>query len=246
MPKKAKKSPGKRFTSKKKSPYKRSVPFGLLYFRRIVITSVIAALFLTGFFAITQTSAWFFFTTGKEQFIPYDPSDKVAHFEGQTFQVPESEIISYDASQGDEERVLGDADVSNKRIEVDLTNQRVYAFENGSKVYDFLVSTGKWGRTPVGQFITERRVSVQTMKGGNKALGTYYYLPGVKYVQYFGNSQIPWWRGYSFHATYWHNNFGHPMSHGCINMTTADAETLWNWTGTTGVTVLIYGTTPTS
>lgn len=220
-------------------------PIGFFFYKRFVIVSVLAALFLTGIFVLTQTREWFFLTTSKEQFVPYDPSQTVGYFQGRTVQVPQS-LVSYNAEQNNQQNILGDADVSNKRIEVDLSNQRVYAFENGNKVYDFLVSTGLWGRTPTGEFIIERRVPVQSMIGGNRALGTYYNLPGVRFVQFFGNKAVPWWKGFSFHATYWHNNFGHPMSHGCVNMTLADSETLWNWTGQTGVKVVIYGTTPSS
>jgi lipoprotein-anchoring transpeptidase ErfK/SrfK len=220
-------------------------PVGFFFYKRIIIVSMLAALFLTGLFALTQSREWYFFTTGKEQFVSYDPSQSVGFYEGKVIPVPPVSI-AYNVEQEKDTVVLGDADVANKKIEVDLTNQRVYAFENGNKVYDFLISSGKYGRTPTGEFTIERRVPVQSMIGGNKALGTYYNLPGVRYVQYFGNTSIPWWKGFSFHSTYWHNNFGHPMSHGCINMTLADSEALWNWTGQTGVKVVIYGTTPAS
>lgn len=249
MPKKVKKVSKRVSARRKSSPTsspRNTSAHGYLFIRRIVVISAFAAFFLTGLFAMLQSKAWYFFSTGKEQFVEYNSADTVAYYEKETFQVPPAELLTYNAQQGDEPKVLGDADVSNKRIEVDLANQRVYAFENGNKVYDFLVSTGLYGRTPTGEFTIERRVPIQTMKGGNKALGTYYYLPGVKFVQFFGNSSVPWWRGFSFHSTYWHSNFGHPMSHGCVNMTTADAETLWNWTGTTGVKVVIYGTAPAS
>ena len=69
-------------------------------------------------------------------------------------------------------------------------------------------------------------------------------------------------RGFSFHGTYWHSNFGHPMSHGCINMTIDDAKKLYDWAtpvvtnekawstlakdGNVGTKVVIYGETPTS
>jgi lipoprotein-anchoring transpeptidase ErfK/SrfK len=133
--------------------------------------------------------------------------------------------------------VLGDS--AGKRIEVNLGAQHVLAFEGGTKVNELVVSTGLWGRTPTGSFTIQRRVSSQTMAGGNRAIGTYYYLPGVPWVQFFGNAQIPWSRGYSFHGTYWHNNFGHPMSHGCINMKTPDAKWLWDW-APMGTPVNIY------
>jgi len=70
-----------------------------------------------------------------------------------------------------------------KRIEVDLTNQRVYAFEGTEKVMEFVVSTGKWGRTPTGVFKIEYKTRAQKMSGGSKELNTYYYLPNVPYGQ---------------------------------------------------------------
>ncbi len=60
------------------------------------------------------------------------------------------------------------------------------------------------------------------MYGGNRASGDYYYLPDVPYVQYF-------YQGYSFHGTYWHDNFGQPMSRGCVNMRADDARWLFEW-----------------
>ena len=60
------------------------------------------------------------------------------------------------------------------------------------------------------------------MSGRSKELGTYYYLPNVPNNMFFH-------QGYAIHGAYWHNNFGHPMSHGCINMKIADAKTLYDW-----------------
>ena len=53
-------------------------------------------------------------------------------------------------------------------------------------------------------------------------LGYDYYLPNVPYVQYF-------YRDYAIHGTYWHNNFGTPMSHGCVNLTIPDSQWIFNW-----------------
>lgn len=166
-------------------------------------------------------------------------------------------------SQYLDEKPVGVADVlgehtGNRRIEVDLTNQRVYAYEGGNKVYDFLVSTGKWGRTPTGTFRIWGKFKYTKMSGGNKALGTYYYLPNVPFVMFFENDEIPGWRGFSLHGTYWHNNFGTPMSHGCVNMKTEDARTLYYWTSPgvgdknytraseedPGTEIVIYGKAP--
>lgn len=145
-----------------------------------------------------------------------------------------------------------------KRIEVDLTNQRVYAFEGDQKVYDFLVSTGKWGRTPTGTFRIWSKSRYQKMSGGSRALRTYYYLPNVPYIMWFSNNEIAAARGFSLHGTYWHSNFGHPMSHGCVNMKTEDAGILFYWTDPypgdnnvvkatsedLGTEIVIYGVTP--
>lgn len=158
------------------------------------------------------------------------------------------------------QQVLGLATDSQKRIEVDLTHQRVKAFEGDRLVYEFVVSTGKWGWTPTGEFTIWAKVKSQLMKGGSKALHTYYYLPNVPYVMFFYNKDTAKIRGFSFHGTYWHENFGHPMSHGCVNMRTEDAKTLYEWATPVvtnakawstlataenpGTKVVIYGTTP--
>ena len=158
------------------------------------------------------------------------------------------------------QQVLGITTAPNKRIEVDLTRQRVYAYEGSRKVYEFVVSTGLWGRTPTGEFTIWTKVRSQLMKGGDKSIGTYYYLPNVPYVMFFYNDEVEKMRGFSFHGTYWHKNFGHPMSHGCINMVTEDAKTLYEWAtpvvtnpkawstlstpDNAGTRVIIYGEAP--
>lgn len=155
-------------------------------------------------------------------------------------------------------RVLGTANPNDKRIEVDLTHQRVYAYQGNQKVYDFAVSTGKWGRTPTGTFRIWVKLKSTLMSGGSGA--DYYYLPGVPWVQFFYNNEVAKSRGFSLHGTYWHNNFGHPMSHGCVNMRTEDAGTLFAWTNPVfansklwgtyasaedpGTEIVIYGETP--
>ncbi len=157
-------------------------------------------------------------------------------------------------------RVLGVTTANDKRIEVDLTNQQVYAYEGNRQVFNFIVSTGKWGPTPTGTFHIWAKVRSQLMTGGSTTDGTYYYLPNVPYVEFFYNDEVDKSKGFSFHGTYWHNNFGHPMSHGCVNMRTEDAAKLWDWTTPTvadptawstlatatnpGTEVVIYGNPP--
>jgi len=124
--------------------------------------------------------------------------------------------------------ILGDS-TAEKRILVDLSEQKLYAYEGPRKVYEFLVSSGLWGTTPTGEFYIWIKLKSTRMSGGSKELGTYYDLPNVPYTMYFSNSEIPKERGYALHGTYWHNNFGHPMSHGCINLSTEDSKTLYEW-----------------
>lgn len=110
-----------------------------------------------------------------------------------------------------------------KWIEVNLTEQKTYAWEGDQLAAEFLISSGL-PSTPTVQGVFRMRVRTrsQTMSGGDRAAGTYYSLPNVEWVQYF-------YEDYSFHGTYWHNNFGNPMSHGCVNMTNEDAEWLFRW-----------------
>lgn len=129
------------------------------------------------------------------------------------------------------------AEAAPKKVEIDLTNQRLYAFEGNTKVYDFIISSGKpWWPTPVGTFKPWAKIGSQRMVGGSKALGTYYNLPNVPNVVYF-------YRDYAIHGAYWHNNFGYPMSHGCVNVRPSDMAMLYPWIDYS-TQITIYGTTP--
>jgi len=110
-----------------------------------------------------------------------------------------------------------------KWIEVDLSEQRLRAHEGDRVVLDVLVSTGL-PRTPTvtGTFHIWAKLLKTDMVGGNRALGNYYNLKAVPYVMYF-------YKDYGLHGTYWHNDFGRPKSHGCVNMRTKDAKWLFEW-----------------
>lgn len=102
-------------------------------------------------------------------------------------------------------------------IDVDLTNQMVYAYEGNAMVNSFLVSTGTWEHpTVTGQYHVWIKLRYTEM------IGPGYDLPNVPYTMYF-------YKGYGLHGTYWHSNFGTPMSHGCVNLSIPDAEWLYNW-----------------
>ncbi|MCA2000995.1 MAG: L,D-transpeptidase family protein [Chloroflexi bacterium] len=112
-------------------------------------------------------------------------------------------------------------------IDIDLSQQRLYAYEGDALVNSFVVSTGTW-QTPTvtGNFKIWIKVRSQAMSGPG------YYLPDVPYVMYF-------YKDYGIHGAYWHNNFGTPMSHGCVNMTIPDAEWLYNF-ASVGTTVNVH------
>ncbi len=104
-----------------------------------------------------------------------------------------------------------------REIIVDLSDQRVYAYENGILVRNVLVSTGLPATPTVrGSYTIQRKYAAQTMAGPG------YYLPDVPYVLYF-------FAGYALHGTYWHDDFGQPRSHGCVNLPTPEAEWFYNW-----------------
>ena len=119
--------------------------------------------------------------------------------------------------------ILGETSVDeSKWIEVDLSEQRLYMKENGNTVNSFLVSTGKWYPTPTGSYRIWTKLTSTRMQGGSKKLGTYYNLPNVPHTMYY-------YKGYGIHGAYWHNNFGNPMSHGCVNMKPEEAQIVFNW-----------------
>jgi lipoprotein-anchoring transpeptidase ErfK/SrfK len=116
-------------------------------------------------------------------------------------------------------------------IDVNLTQQRLVAYEGDTPVFDTLVSSGTWNHpTVTGQFRVWLRFTSQTMDG--RRLGYNYYLENVPYVMYF-------YQDYALHGTFWHNNFGTPMSHGCVNLPTPAAEWIFNWS-TIGTLVYVH------
>jgi len=119
-----------------------------------------------------------------------------------------------------------------KWIEIDLSEQRLYMKEGDRTVNSFLISSGKWAPTPKGEWRIWIKLRSTRMRGGSKALGTYYDLPNVPYTMYY-------YQGYGIHGAYWHNNFGQPMSHGCVNMRPEEAGIVFNW-ASVGTRVVVH------
>jgi lipoprotein-anchoring transpeptidase ErfK/SrfK len=118
-----------------------------------------------------------------------------------------------------------------KSILTDLSRQTTFAFKDGQLQFFSLASTGKYPMpTPTGEFKIYNKTRRQVMDGPG------YYLPNVQWVMFYNGD-------YSLHGTYWHNNFGHPMSHGCSNLSNASAERFYNFADV-GTPVTIIGETP--
>jgi lipoprotein-anchoring transpeptidase ErfK/SrfK len=102
-------------------------------------------------------------------------------------------------------------------VDVDLSSQTAHALSGDDLVKSFVVSTGTWMHpTVTGTFKVYVKYRYANMSGPG------YFLPNVPYVMYF-------YKDYGLHGTYWHHNFGTPMSHGCINFKTDDAAWLFNF-----------------
>jgi lipoprotein-anchoring transpeptidase ErfK/SrfK len=109
-----------------------------------------------------------------------------------------------------------------KEIVVVLSEQRLYAWNDGHLDKTYLISSGSTFPTHLGTFAVYNKIVSHTMAGAD------YNLPGVPHSMYYDGLR-------ALHGAYWHNNFGNPMSHGCINEPLPEAEWLYNWTpmGTT-------------
>jgi hypothetical protein len=111
-----------------------------------------------------------------------------------------------------------------KRIEIHLNRQLLLAYEWNVLVYAARVATGQKNyESPIGQFRTFHKRPTYHMTGGADEF-LVFDLPGVPWDSYITDS------GVALHGTYWHNDFGHPHSHGCINMTPEDAKWIYRWT----------------
>ncbi len=120
-----------------------------------------------------------------------------------------------------------------KRIVVDLDAQRLFAYQGDDIVLETKVSTGLATlkstngiptKTPTGTFRIYLKTPHRHMGDGRLTSDIHAYeLPGVPWVSFFHKT------GVAFHGTYWHDNFGRPMSHGCVNMRTDEALWLYRW-----------------
>ena len=145
---------------------------------------------------------------------------------GQTIIIPDSGSISDLGIVSPLIAGPGATITTGKQIIVDLSDSRIYAYEDGRLVHSVLASMGLPATPTVrGEFKVQRKYESQLMSGPG------YYLPNVQWIMYF-------YAGYAIHGAYWHNNWGQPMSHGCVNLPNEEALWFYEWTPT-GTPVLV-------
>lgn len=138
-------------------------------------------------------------------------------YAGQSLTIPVSNATAGSSTTDVPGEIPAPTITTGKQIVVDLSDQMTYAFDNGQLVRSVLSSTGLPATpTVLGDYRIYVKYAAQTMSGPG------YYLTDVPYVMYF-------YQGYALHGTYWHNNFGNPMSHGCVNLPTPEAEWFYSF-----------------
>ena len=160
----------------------------------------------------------------------FDENAATAIFNSQIIDYPKTSLAyAYSQSIVDSNSntaVLGTttSDGQEKWIEISLNEQKLRAWEGNKLVMEYPISSGKWSPTPEGTFNMWSKTRSQSMIGGSQELGTYYNLPNVPSNMFF-------YQGYAIHGAYWHNNFGQPMSHGCVNEPLVNAAQIFEWAG---------------
>jgi hypothetical protein len=121
-----------------------------------------------------------------------------------------------------------------KWIETNLTQQKTWLWDGNKKLKTYTVSTGK-NVTPTitGAYAIYMKRDHHDMKGYDPVKKKKYVQPDVRYISYFEGA-------YAYHAAYWHNAFGTQVSHGCINMKTAEAKYLYEWAPVGTVCIIHY------
>lgn len=111
-----------------------------------------------------------------------------------------------------------------KSIVVDLSTQMVTAFEGEKLVFSQRCSSGSKGtETPKGEFRTYHKGASMHMTNEGDSIEQIYNLPGVPWCSFFTGA------GNAFHGTYWHNDYGRPRSHGCVNLPSEAAKFIFRW-----------------
>lgn len=136
---------------------------------------------------------------------------------------------------GDHRYVKGETPSTNKRVVIDRSEQRLYAYKGEELFMESAISTGReFTPTPRGTFTVYAMTPSRYMQGPLPGLPSdqYYDLPGVPWNMYFTQG------GAVIHGAYWHDSFGEPYSHGCVNLPLDKAKELYLWADI-GMTVTV-------
>lgn len=151
--------------------------------------------------------------------------------------IEQTSIAKVDPDPTTPEGVQGD-----RWISINLFEQTLVAYDKGELVFATMTATGLpgWWTQP-GVFQVYKKLTTDTMSGAFAAdRSDYYYLQDVPWVMYFDKER-------ALHGAYWHNGYGYPRSHGCVNLSPFDAHWLFDW-GDVGTWVYVFdpsGKTPT-
>ena len=120
-----------------------------------------------------------------------------------------------------------------RKVEVNLSEQRLYLLENGNVIDSWLISSGKRGNdTETGTYTINWKLTTQNMGREDTSVRPFYYQPNVKWVMYFNGDQ-------ALHGVYWHSAWGTRKSHGCVGMPEHRAKQIYEW-APQGVEVWIH------
>ena|SRR5579884_3026910 len=153
----------------------------------------------------------------------FDSAATLAYYDNHQISYPGKELAQVNDNKSN---VLAAYDSAGKEkwIEVDLAKQQLTAWEGNDIYMQYPISSGLYDPTPPGTYTIYWKIRYIRMKGGDKANGDFYDLPNVPDTMFF-------YQGYGIHGAYWHHNFGHPMSHGCVNEPLDKAHQLFEWAG---------------
>lgn len=136
-----------------------------------------------------------------------------------------ADYVQLFSHEGDRNIKKGEVASSTKRIIVDISKQKLFAYDGDKLFMEEAISTGlEFTPTPHGTFSVFRMTPSRFMQGPIPHVSDQVYdLPGVPWNLYFTGD------GAVIHGAYWHNHFGKPWSHGCVNLTPQNAKKLYNW-----------------
>jgi len=144
---------------------------------------------------------------------------------GNWYVAADPEAVRVFENPGDSESVPGVVASTTKRIVVNLSQEMLYAYDGDTLFMQEPISTGlELTPTPIGTFTVYKKTPSRYMQGPIPGVSDQYYdLPGVPWNLYFTVG------GAVIHGAYWHNKFGQPWSHGCVNLPPQEAEKLYDW-----------------